>query len=127
MGDEKDPNKNIGTGGYGICCAELDLWEANKWSFQQALHPADKLGQEECYLDDECGSQEEGHRDKGPTDRNGCYMNPYFLGHKKFYGPGEDFTINTEKPFAVVTEFREKDGELDGMYQYYYQNGKKIE
>jgi len=123
----KDPNENIGTGGKGICCAELDLWEANKWSFQQAIHPADNEGQHVCNGDEECGSQEEGHRDIGPTDRNGCFMNPYHLGHKKFYGPGEDFTINTEKPFTIVTEFREKDGELEGMYQYYYQEGKKIE
>merc|ERR1711862_626425 len=34
---------------------------------------------------------------------------------------------NTKKPFTIVTEFREKKGELDGMYQYYYQDGKKIE
>jgi cellulose 1,4-beta-cellobiosidase len=124
----KDPMKNIGEGGRGLCCAELDLWEANKVSMQLAMHPmkGDK-SQELCYLDDECGSQEEGHRDKGPTDRNGCYLNPYALGHKKFYGPGSDFTINTKKPFTIVTEFREKNGELDGMYQYYYQDGKKIE
>merc|ERR1712151_1236483 len=31
------------------------------------------------------------------------------------------------KPFAIVTEFRELDGEFDGMYQYYYQGGKKID
>merc|ERR1712146_650793 len=68
-----------------------------------------------------------GQRDVGPTDRNGCYMNPYMFGHKKFYGPGSDYTINTMKPFTIVTEFREKHGELDGMYQYYYQDGKKIE
>merc|ERR1712222_91161 len=42
------------------------------------------------------------------------------------YGPGTDYTINTNKPFGVITEFRERDGELDGMYQYYLQNGKTI-
>jgi len=124
--DKKDPNKNIGTGGTGICCAELDLWEANKHSYQMALHPVDQKGQETCYLEKECGSQKAGHRNDGPTDRNGCYMNPYFMGHKNFYGPGEKYTVNTKKPFAIVTEFREKDGDLEGMYQYYYQGGKKI-
>jgi cellulose 1,4-beta-cellobiosidase len=124
---EKDPMKNIGEGGRGICCAELDLWEANKVSMQLALHPMEgEASQIVCEGDAECGSQEEGHRDKGPTDRNGCYMNPYMFGHKKFYGPGSDFTVNTLKPFTIVTEFREKNGELDGMYQYYYQGGKKI-
>jgi cellulose 1,4-beta-cellobiosidase len=125
---EKDPMKNIGEGGRGICCAELDLWEANKVSMQLALHPM-KTDESQivCYEDGECGSQEEGHRDVGPTDRNGCYLNPYALGAKKFYGPGTDFTINTKKPFTIVTEFRGKSGELDGMYQYYYQDGKKIE
>merc|ERR1712187_366340 len=42
------------------------------------------------------------------------------------YGPGSDHTINTNKPFAIITEFREKDGDLDGMYQYYMQGGKTI-
>jgi len=127
--NEKDPMKNIGEGGRGICCAELDLWEANKISMQLALHPMEgKESQKVCYLEEECGSQETGKRDIGPTDRNGCYMNPYMFGHKKFYGPGSDFTINTLKPFTIVTEFRDDGkGDLEGMYQYYYQNGKKIE
>lgn len=117
--NQKDPNKNIGEGGRGVCCAELDLWEANKHSYQLALHPSDYEGQHVCYLEEECGSQEQGKRDIGPTDRNGCYINPHFFGHQKFYGPGKDYTINTLEPFSIVTEFREKNGELDGMYQYY--------
>jgi cellulose 1,4-beta-cellobiosidase len=126
--NQKDPMKNIGDGGRGICCAELDLWEANKVSMQLALHPMKtEESQTVCYLEKECGSQKEGERDVGPTDRNGCYMNPWYFGHKEFYGPGSKFTINTLKPFTIVTEFREKGGELDGMYQYYYQGGKKIE
>jgi len=126
--NQKDPMKNIGEGGRGICCAELDLWEANKQSFQLALHPMDgEESQKECYLEGECGSQETGKRNIGPTDRNGCYMNPYLMGHKKFYGPGTEYTINTEKPFTIVTEFRDDGkGHLEGMYQYYYQDGKKI-
>jgi len=125
--NQKDPMKNIGDGGRGICCAELDIWEANKMSMQLALHPMNNDDKQTvCYLDAECGSQEEGHRDVGPTDRNGCYLNPYALGHKKFYGPGTDSTINTKKPFTVVTEFRGKTT-LTGMYQYFYQDGKKIE
>merc|ERR1711934_49511 len=123
------PMKNIGEGGRGICCAELDLWEANKQSYQLALHPMEgEESQKECYLEGECGSQETGKRNLGPTDRNGCYMNPYLMGHKKFYGPGAEFTINTLKPFTLVTEFRDDGkGHLDGMYQYYYQDGKKIQ
>merc|ERR1711998_112339 len=130
---EKDPMKNIGEGGRGICCAELDLWEANRHSMQLALHPMDsdkpQVVCEEKATGKEipCGSQKSGERDLGPTDRNGCYLNPYLLGHKKFYGPSADHTINTMKPFTIVTQFPEKNGELDGMYQYYIQNGKKIE
>merc|ERR1712070_373047 len=118
--NEKDPMKNIGEGGRGICCAELDLWEANKQSYQLALHPMDgDDAQKVCYLEGECGSQETGHRNDGPTDRNGCYMNPYLMGHKKFYGPGADYTINTEKPFTIVTEFRDDGkGHLAGMHQF---------
>jgi cellulose 1,4-beta-cellobiosidase len=125
---QKDPMHNIGQGGRGVCCAELDMWEANKHSMQLALHPmATEESQTVCYQDAECGSQQDGKRDIGPTDRNGCYLNPYMFGHKKFYGPGEDYAVNTQKPFTIVTEFREKNGELEGMYQSYYQNGKKIE
>merc|ERR1712071_480611 len=98
---------------------------------QQAIHPVDETGQILCEWPvttpgaTPCGSQNSGERDLGPTDRNGCYINPYFMGHKKFYGPGTDFTINTKKAFGIVTEFRDKDGELDNMVQYYYQGGKK--
>jgi len=108
------------------------LWEANKHSGQQAIHPVDETGQIVCEWPDvsdgatPCGSQKGGERDIGPTDRNGCYINPYFMGFKKFYGPGTEYTINTNKAFAIVTEFREKDGELDNMVQYYYQGGEKI-
>merc|ERR1711907_655052 len=128
--NQKDPMKNIGEGGRGICCAELDLWEANKMSMQLALHPMNNDdSQTVCYEEAECGSQKAGQRDVGPTDRNGCYLNPYFFGHKKFYGPGSSYTINTMKPFTIVTEFQsDSTGKhLHGMYQYFYQDGKKIE
>jgi cellulose 1,4-beta-cellobiosidase len=127
--NQKDPMHNIGEGGRGSCCAELDIWEANKKSYQLALHPMEgEDSQTVCYLDSECGSQETGKRDLGPTDRNGCYMNPYLMGHKKFYGPGDEYTINTLKPVTLVTEFRDDGkGDLEGVYQYYYQDGKKIE
>merc|ERR1712232_240399 len=46
--NQKDPNHNIGEGGRGICCSELDLWEANKFATQQALHTADETGQIVC-------------------------------------------------------------------------------
>ena len=39
--NQKDPMKNIGEDGRGICCAELDFWEANKASMRLALHPMD--------------------------------------------------------------------------------------
>merc|ERR1711934_968468 len=40
---------------------------------------------------------------------------------------GSDYTVNTNKPFAIITQFKEtKDGDLDGMYQYYIQGGKTI-
>jgi len=124
--NKKDPNHNIGEGGRGHCCAELDIWEANKFSTQTAMHPMDTTGQIVCEGLKECGSQKEGERNIGPTDRNGCFANPYAFGHKKFYGPGSDYSVNTNKPFAVITEFREKNGEFYGMYQYYMQDGKTI-
>ena len=69
--------KNIGEGGRGICCAELDLWEANKVSMQLAVHPMENDdSQTVCSQDAKCGAQAPASmRDVGPTVRKGCYMN----------------------------------------------------
>merc|ERR1712070_816925 len=108
--NQKDPMHNIGEGGRGSCCAELDIWEANKKSYQLALHPMEgEDSQTVCYLDSECGSQETGKRDLGPTDRNGCYMNPYLMGHKKFYGLGDGNAMTANTCTETFKKFKDDD------------------
>lgn len=109
------------TGKYGSCCAEMDLWEANKEATAFTAHPCavDKLHR--CQ-GDEC---------KTICDMPGCDFNSYRMGARKFYGPGSQFEVNTLKPFTIVTQFITVDGTDDGdlseVRRYYMQDGKKIE
>ena len=41
-GSDTDPNS--GTGRYGSCCAEMDLWEANSRSQAYTTHPCSISG-----------------------------------------------------------------------------------
>merc|ERR1712153_126040 len=102
-----------------------DLWEANMWATAFMPHPASNPGLHVCMGDDECGSQD-GDRFKAPTDRDGCDINAYRLGHRNFYGPGSDFQVNTQQPFSVVTRFHAPSSDLIGIEQFYVQNGQEI-
>merc|ERR1712028_257318 len=102
-----------------------DLWEANMWATAFTPHPASNPGLTVCTGDDECGRQD-GDRFKAPTDRDGCDINAYRLGHHNFYGPGSDFQVNTQQPFTVVTRFHAPSGDLIGIEQFYVQNGQEI-
>merc|ERR1711957_514119 len=61
-----------------------------------------------------------------PTDRDGCDINAYRMGHREFYGAGSQFEVNTEQPFKVVTRFHAPEGVLTGIKQFYVQNGQEI-
>jgi hypothetical protein len=58
-------------------------------------------------------------------DKNGCGFNPYSQGYKNYYGPGG--TVDTKKPFTVVTQFNTNDGtatgKLTSITRKYLQNG----
>merc|ERR1719158_1940305 len=120
-----DPYNNSGKGNMGACCAEMDLWEANKVATAFTPHPAANPGLTVCMKDEECGRQD-GDRFISPTDRDGCDLNAWRMGDQKFYGPGSEFTINTMQPFQVVTRFHAPAGELIGIEQFYVQNGQQI-
>jgi len=128
MGSEND--ENAGTGKYGTCCTEIDLWEANSISTAFTMHACDHQNYK-CH-GTSCGDNGE-DRFKGVCDKNGCdIQNIRFNGlESKFYGPGPDFKIDSLKPVTVTTQFLTDDGTDSGtineVKQFYTQGGKTIE
>jgi len=124
---ETDPN--AGTGKYGSCCTEIDIWEANKISTAFTMHACDTQEQTRCSGTD-CGDNGP-DRFKGLCDKNGCDMQSYRLGTKDFFGPGGNFKVDSTKPVTVTTQFITEDGSDNGklteVKQFYTQNGQTIE
>jgi len=127
-----DTDPNAGTGYYGTCCFEMDIWEANAVSQAYTPHTCSTVGQTRC-SGSECGDIDDSNpesRYSGLCDKDGCDLNPYRYGIKNFYGEGSEFTINTELPVTVVTQFLTTDGtdegDLSEIRRFYIQNGKKI-
>lgn len=58
----------------------------------------------------------------------GCGNNPFGLGDRQFYGPG--LTVDTSKPFTVITQFLTSDntttGSLSEIRRMYIQDGRLI-
>ncbi|TEY46765.1 hypothetical protein BOTCAL_0314g00020 [Botryotinia calthae] len=96
---------NSGTGNIGSCCSEFDVWEANSMSQALTPHVCTVDSQTSCTGDD-CASN------TGFCDGDGCDFNPYRMGNTTFYGSG--MTIDTSKPFSVVTQFITDDGTETG-------------
>merc|ERR1711912_205145 len=120
---------NAGTGKYGSCCTEIDLWEANKMATAYTMHSCSPGEQTRCDGTD-CGDNGE-DRFKGFCDKNGCDIQPHRLGTHDFFGPGSDFQIDSTKPVTVTTQFITNDGtdhgKLTEVRQFYTQNGQTIE
>lgn len=121
---------DIGTGRYGSCCTELDIWEANKMAEAYTAHPCKLSGQKRCD-GIECGDTDAGHRYDGVCDKDGCDFNPFRLGAKDFYGEGSSFQVDSSKPFTVVTQFVTSDGTDNGdlieIRRLFRQSGKTIQ
>jgi len=115
-------------GYYGSCCAEFDVWEANKQANAYTAHPCTFPGYHRCEGND-CGDGAQ--RQHGNCDKDGCDLNPFRNGNHNFYGPGSSYAVDTSKPFTVVTQFITSDGtdngDLSEIRRFYVQNGKKIE
>ena len=62
-------------------------------------------------------------------DADGCDFNSYRMGDTSFYGAG--LTVDTSKPFTVVTQFISTDGTATGdlkeIKRFYVQGGTTIE
>lgn len=103
----------------------MDIWEANSVSAAYTPHPCSVTGQTEC-TGAACGSPS---RYSGVCDPDGCDFNSYRMGDKSFYGPG--LTVDTTKPFTVVTQFVTSDntstGTLTAIKRLYVQNGVVIQ
>ncbi|KAJ6631509.1 cellulase [Mycena sp. CBHHK59/15] len=117
---------NSGTGMYGTCCNEMDIWEANMNGAAFTPHVCSVAGQTEC-SGTACGDGSE--RYDGVCDKDGCDFNSYRMGDKTFLGPG--MTVDTTQPFTVVTQFITSDntttGALSEIRRIYVQNGNVIQ
>ncbi|EKM54287.1 glycoside hydrolase family 7 protein [Phanerochaete carnosa HHB-10118-sp] len=109
-------NANAGTGNFGTCCSEMDIREANSDAAAFTPHPCTTDGQTQCSGDD-CT------RDTGLCDADGCDFNSFRLGN--------GLTVDTSKPFTVVTQFVTSDntttGTLSEIRRVYVQGGKVIQ
>ncbi|KAH9870868.1 hypothetical protein J1614_006440 [Plenodomus biglobosus] len=105
--------------GKGVCCNEMDIWEANSRANQIAPHTCDSPSLFSC-TGDECKSN-------GKCDKAGCGDNPYrHRNAKDYYGPG--LKVDTKKPFTVVTQFpADNHGVLQAIVRKYVQDGIVIE
>ena len=126
----KDHFDNMGSGKYGACCAEMDIWEANSMATAYTPHTCGVEGQFRCEGKD-CGDNDKGERYDGVCDKDGCDINPYRMGNPNFYGRGPQYAIDTTKPMTLVTQFLTNDGtdsgDLSEIRRFYVQDGKIID
>ncbi|KAF4612635.1 hypothetical protein D9613_011799 [Agrocybe pediades] len=117
---------NAGTGNYGSCCNEMDVWEANSISAAYTPHPCDGTQSTRC-SGTACGGSS--NRYGSSCDPDGCDFNSFRMGNTSFYGPGK--TVNTNSKFTVVTQFITDSGTASGtlkeIRRLYVQNGKVIQ
>lgn len=91
-------NGTVNTGGLGVCCNEMDIWEANARATGYTPHP--------CDLETIGGCTGEDCEFEGICDKWGCNFNPYALGRPKYYGEGPEFVIDTTKKFTVLVRLQ---------------------
>ncbi|KAI0756276.1 glycosyl hydrolase family 7-domain-containing protein [Daedaleopsis nitida] len=123
---EPSPNdSNAGTGKYGACCNEMDIWEANSQGAAYTPHVCSVAGQVRCEGND-CGDGD--NRYGGICDKDGCDFNSWRMGDQTFLGTGK--TVDTSQKFTVVTQFltsnNSTSGTLSEIRRLYVQNGKVI-
>ena len=101
---------NVGNHG-GAFCPEFDLQEGSKYSFATTPHM--------CSL-----PNAQGHYDW--CDGSGqCALNIVDMLDWNGYGPGEQYTINTDLPFHVKVSFeQDESGNLAGYSTQMTQNGR---
>jgi len=120
---------DTGSGHYGACCPEMDIWEANSVSTAFTAHSCSVTSHTRCE-GVQCGDNPD-HRFDGVCDKNGCDVQTYRLGKKDFFGAGSSFELDTTQKMTVVTQFITEDGTDTGalkeIRRHYRQGGKVIE
>ena len=117
----KDESGNIwmDTDGYGYCdanqvdgnwCPEMDIMEANKFSWATTPHKCDDPSDKGHYY----------YCDQGGTGQQNIYDKLEWSA----YGPGSEYTINTDLPFHAKVEFFESGGQFSAFTTTFTQNGK---
>lgn len=97
----------------------MDIWEANSRAAHIAPHPCNVTGLYPCE-GAECEFE-------GICDKNGCAWNPYRVEQDDFYGRGDDFKVDTTRPFTVITQFpADAEGKLTEIHRLYIQDGRLI-
>jgi len=116
-------------GKYGACCAEMDLYEANREASAYTAHPCKFEGVERCVGEEECGNKDKGYM--SDCDKDGCAWNDYRNGNKHFFGNGPENAVDTSKPVTLVTQFITDDGtdagDLKEIRRVWIQDGKVID
>jgi len=111
-------------GTLGACCNEMDIWEANNAANALTPHPCNAVGTKAC-----TGTTCTDDLTEGTCDQAGCDFNPFRLGNHAFYGPNG--TVDTTKPFTVITQFITNNGlatgTLSSIRRLYKQNGRIIQ
>lgn len=127
----KDISHSTGLGRWGACCAEMDIWEANKMATAFTPHPCNinETGQLRCE-GTSCGNNDSGERYNGVCDKDGCDINAYRTGNHNFYGPGPEFAVDSSRPITVVTQFLTNngtdEGDLSEIRRFYVQDGRTV-
>jgi cellulose 1,4-beta-cellobiosidase len=117
---------NAGSGQYGACCNEMDIWEANSMAAAVTPHVCSGSGGQTRCSGTDCGDGD--NRYNGVCDKDGCDFNSYRQGDPSFLGKGK--TVNTNSPITVVTQFltnnNSTSGTLTEIRRLYVQGGKTI-
>jgi len=123
-------NQSVAFGKWGACCAEMDIWEANREATAFTTHPCNVTGTKTCTNRNECGGfpNEKAYRYKGFCDKDGCDFNSFRNGEPEYFG--KELDVDSEKPMTIVTQWITDDGTDDGelaeIRRLYVQDGKVI-
>ncbi|KAH9181695.1 hypothetical protein AeNC1_016329 [Aphanomyces euteiches] len=117
---------NAGSGQYGSCCAEVNIYETNLISQAYTPHPCTVSRQYRCSSSTDCCDDTTSNRFYCVCDKDGCDFNTHRLNDHTFYGPGSNFNIDSTKPVTVLTQFV-TDGRTDNSNSRQKRQGHQLE